>query len=183
MGLIMVLVPGEKDLAFLQSINKQAHALFFPEIKLIKRDFREDIHDQLYGESRDSNYAVEPIFLPAFVDYSIDQRRLLTIFGKDNNWDLIIWCSVEVMTEKGIEIKIGDVFVIDEVEYSVQERSLESVVVNQGLFLERAFATKIRRGLSIDDNRADFDSNGPDLEEGQLGEPPIIYDSLYPEKK
>lgn len=178
----MVLAPGEKDLAFLRSINKEAHALFFPEIKLMQRDFREDVHDQLYGESRDSIYAVEPVFLPAFVDYSIDQRKLLTIFGKDNNWDLVIWCSVDVMEERGVDIKVGDVFVIDEVEYSVQERSDKSFLINQGLYLERAFATKIRRGLSIDDNRADFDSDGPDLEEGSLGEPPIVYTSLYPEK-
>lgn len=178
----MVLVPGEKDLAFLKSINKEAHALFFPELKLIQREFKDETHDQLYGEARDSNYSVKPVFLPAFVDYSIDQRRLLTIFGKDNNWDLVIWCSVEVMKELDIDIKIGDVFIIDEVEYAVQEKSLRSFIANEGLYLEQAFATKIRRGLSTDDNRADFDSDGPDYEEGDLGEPPIVYDSLYPEK-
>jgi len=177
----MVLLPGENDLAYLKTVNKEAHVLFFPELKLFKRLFVNEEHDQLYGESKTSDYEIEPLLIPAFVDFTIDQSKLLTIFGKDEKWDLIIWCSVEVMNDMEISVELGDVFVVDEEEYTVMEKSLESHVINQSLFLERAFATERRRGDSLRDNRVDFDADGPNLEEGQLGEEPIVYDSLYPE--
>ena len=177
----MVLLPGPKDITFLKGVNEETHRLFFPEIKYYPRMIDDEETDLLYGESKDAVFDVRPVELPAFVDYNVERSRLLTLFGKDEERDLIIWCSTEVMTGEDVIIKSGDVFIVDDKEFEVMDESLESHIMNENLYLERGYSTKMRRGSSIVDDRVDPYVNKPDDQEGELGEEPMRYDPLYPE--
>ena len=177
----MVLVPGKKDLEFFSQVNREVHNLFFPEIPYYPLVTPRDKVDDLYYEARDDIFG-DPTLLPAFVDYTVERRRLLTLFGKDEQRDLIIWCSTKVMEEHDIAPKSGDIFIVDNKEYQVMDESLRSHVMNQNIYLERGFSTKMWRGSSIADERIDDSVPEPNIDEELLGESPMLFDPQYPEE-
>lgn len=189
----MVLFPDPRDIALLQDFNKEVHTSFFPEIKLFIRHIDKEPHDPMYGESDGPYWEADPIIIPAYVDYSIERRRELGEFGKDEERDYLIWVSTKILNEHKLQIKPGDVFIVGENEHVVIEERLESQFANENIYFDRAYITKMRKLSTVRDERADLSINEPRPEEAVVkphpggapidaeGETDYPFDYNYPE--
>ena len=155
MGLIMVLFPSKTDIEFLTRINREVHKLFFNIYKLYIRNLKEQPYDPLYGETDESTFYWEPLWIPAFVEYTVERQRPLIMFGKDEERRLVVWCSKRIMEELEVELKTGDIFIIDNKEFEILEERLEVNLWNENIHLDRAYLTEMRRQASTKDNRID----------------------------
>lgn len=126
--------PATGDIGFIQQRDKEAFMLWVPRYKYYILDIVGSKPDSLYGEPSDVETGGEvytnqddPIMVYCYVNWEPD-KKLLNRWGIEAQRDIVLEFSALMLSEvsnmyapDGLDPKAGDVLVVDETPYVIQE--------------------------------------------------------------